>query len=280
MSQAFRFAVSALISALTIIAPTASNAEIVTETWSGTVLPLPYNDPRQVFPVNPPSPPDPLPVPTNFFVMTVVFDTGINGYSSPGNQGAQGGSLLAPIFGATPFVSGSFSINGVTSPYPFFGGQFDTINASNTGSAFSFGVNTVLHPDPGTDIELHVNGLLTNGSLSSVQKVIADGIFAQLTNPGTFTNETVNQVVAPHTGLFLPIGEITYNYSAFSVSGAMITPEVASFDFVVDSLNVSVTGSVAGAVPEPSTWAMMILGFFGIAFMAYRRKSKPALMAA
>ena len=34
------------------------------------------------------------------------------------------------------------------------------------------------------------------------------------------------------------------------------------------------------AVPEPSTWAMMILGFCGIGFMAYRRKSKPALMAA
>jgi hypothetical protein len=34
------------------------------------------------------------------------------------------------------------------------------------------------------------------------------------------------------------------------------------------------------AVPEPSTWAMMILGFAGLGFMAYRRKSKPALMAA
>jgi hypothetical protein len=34
-----------------------------------------------------------------------------------------------------------------------------------------------------------------------------------------------------------------------------------------------------GAVPEPSTWAMMILGFAGIGFMAYRRKFKPALMA-
>jgi PEP-CTERM motif len=34
------------------------------------------------------------------------------------------------------------------------------------------------------------------------------------------------------------------------------------------------------AVPEPSTWAMMILGFAGIGFMACRRKSKPALMAA
>jgi hypothetical protein len=26
------------------------------------------------------------------------------------------------------------------------------------------------------------------------------------------------------------------------------------------------------AVPEPSTWAMMILGFLGVGFMAYRRK--------
>jgi len=28
------------------------------------------------------------------------------------------------------------------------------------------------------------------------------------------------------------------------------------------------------AVPEASTWAMMILGFAGVGFMAYRRKSK------
>jgi hypothetical protein len=35
-----------------------------------------------------------------------------------------------------------------------------------------------------------------------------------------------------------------------------------------------------GGVPEPSTWAMMLLGFAGIGFMAYRGKSKPALMAA
>jgi hypothetical protein len=34
------------------------------------------------------------------------------------------------------------------------------------------------------------------------------------------------------------------------------------------------------AVPEPSTWAMLILGFAGLGFMAYRRKSKLALLAA
>jgi hypothetical protein len=37
---------------------------------------------------------------------------------------------------------------------------------------------------------------------------------------------------------------------------------------------------VVAAVPESSTWAMMLLGFAGVDFMAYRRKSKPTLMAA
>jgi PEP-CTERM motif len=41
-----------------------------------------------------------------------------------------------------------------------------------------------------------------------------------------------------------------------------------------------ITADFASAVPEPSTWAMMILGFAGVGFMAYRRKSKPACLAA
>jgi PEP-CTERM motif len=49
---------------------------------------------------------------------------------------------------------------------------------------------------------------------------------------------------------------------------------VASQHFDDVSLNVT------AAVPEPSTWAMMILGLAGVGFMAYRRKAKPALMAA
>jgi PEP-CTERM motif len=35
-----------------------------------------------------------------------------------------------------------------------------------------------------------------------------------------------------------------------------------------------------GSVPEPSTWAMMILGFLGLGYMAYRRKNGSALVAA
>jgi hypothetical protein len=34
-----------------------------------------------------------------------------------------------------------------------------------------------------------------------------------------------------------------------------------------------------GAVPEPSTWAMMILGFAGVGFMRYRRRKVATLTA-
>jgi hypothetical protein len=34
-----------------------------------------------------------------------------------------------------------------------------------------------------------------------------------------------------------------------------------------------VISTVAG-VPEPSTWAMMILGFAGVGFLAYRRRNQ------
>jgi len=39
-------------------------------------------------------------------------------------------------------------------------------------------------------------------------------------------------------------------------------------------------GNSVSAVPEPSTWAMLLLGFAGIGFMTYRRKSQLGLMAA
>ena len=42
----------------------------------------------------------------------------------------------------------------------------------------------------------------------------------------------------------------------------------------------SVPADPVVAVPEPSTWAMMILGFFGVGFMAYRRKRQDAFRIA
>jgi PEP-CTERM motif-containing protein len=38
--------------------------------------------------------------------------------------------------------------------------------------------------------------------------------------------------------------------------------------------------SISSAVPEPSTWAMMILGFAGVGFVAYRRSRKNTMALA
>jgi hypothetical protein len=45
-------------------------------------------------------------------------------------------------------------------------------------------------------------------------------------------------------------------------------------------LRFVVTGTIdpVVGVPEPSTWAMMILGFAGIGFMAYRRRNQTATL--
>jgi hypothetical protein len=74
-----------------------------------------------------------------------------------------------------------------------------------------------------------------------------------------------------------PFAIETINYVATSGDTAISFIETASNDggnndALIDG--VSFQGpSVTSAVPEPSTWAMMILGFCGLGFVAYRRKS-------
>lgn len=48
-----------------------------------------------------------------------------------------------------------------------------------------------------------------------------------------------------------------------------------------NNFEARITGeALASPVPEPSTWAMMLLGFCGLGFLAYRRKAKDTLAAA
>lgn len=44
--------------------------------------------------------------------------------------------------------------------------------------------------------------------------------------------------------------------------------------------DLDIGAPIPGAVPEPSTWAMMIFGFAGVGFMAYRRRNKASALAA
>ena len=85
-----------------------------------------------------------------------------------------------------------------------------------------------------------------------------------LSNLATGTTITAN-ALAPNT---------TYEYQldySVRVDGAQLpNGDFEEQGFDKRTLGFFTTG--VGAVPEPSTWAMMILGFFGIGFMGYRRK--------
>jgi hypothetical protein len=93
--------------------------------------------------------------------------------------------------------------------------------------------------------------------------------YVQFVFDGT-TYEDIQHPTSPYT-------QYTFNVTATGSDTFGINYIDQNGFLGVDSFSVS---SVTSAVPEPSTWAMMILGFAGVGFMAYRRKSKPTLLAA
>jgi len=76
-------------------------------------------------------------------------------------------------------------------------------------------------------------------------------------------------------------GTISGKWDALEGNGTTLTAQLDNILTGHSYINFHTTqfpgGEIRGnisAVPEPSTWAMMILGFAGIGFMAYRRSRK------
>jgi hypothetical protein len=82
------------------------------------------------------------------------------------------------------------------------------------------------------------------------------------------------------TSLFV-VAQASFGTDAQFASIDPLITFAPNFDATGFSIELSAgVGNSPGAVPEPSTWAMMLLGFVGIGFMAYRSKNKLALNAA
>ena len=74
--------------------------------------------------------------------------------------------------------------------------------------------------------------------------------------------------------MYLVAMGVDVNTTTGGTTTAMLDPTFsidAPGDYEID-FSLGVGNGMTAAVPEPSTWAMMMLGFCGVGFMAYRRK--------
>jgi hypothetical protein len=77
---------------------------------------------------------------------------------------------------------------------------------------------------------------------------------------------------------FGPLTNAYVTFTGLSFDKIVLASSANSFEF--DNISYSGLNNSIAPVPEPSTWAMMILGFTGIGFLAYRRKRNEGAVAA
>jgi hypothetical protein len=194
-------------------------------------------------------------------------------YSPPGES-------LSQI--ATDFPTGTYTISAS-------GNQSATATINYTGNFFTSSIPylTNLNSTPGNP---GLNGLDPSQSITATFNpfTVAPGTtqgftFLTIFNESTDAVLVSDAFAAPSsTGAFIAANTLTANtvygfeldYSDRLFDGILNTTDNSftqqGFDVRTDG--TFTTGAI-GAVPEPSTWAMMILGFCGVGFMAYRRKN-------
>jgi hypothetical protein len=208
--------------------------------------------------------------------------------------------LIVPLVGTqTPIVSGS--TNGLQDWNGRLGMDF-TVNSSILVSAlgaFDNGLTSRLDGVNGSGVTVGIFSVSTGLLVGSSASFNPSGSYTQT---GGDAFQTVSSfILTPGQYSIVAVDDRNYNQGYFGgpniyqtlndLDGAISFSGPSRFD---GSSSLGLPGSIDGspvnrydagtfmasAVPEPSTWAMLLLGFAGIGFMVYRRKSASALMAA
>jgi hypothetical protein len=179
--------------------------------------------------------------------------------------------------------------------------DFGTVTLTQSGTSVLFDVvltsgNRFVETGAGGDSLFVFNDSLSGSAITNISATL-NGTTVAITGGLTgLTNQS--PIMADGTGTFTAAVQCTLSSSCnggstpnindlhFTVTNATLagleTANALGNIFVADILCgqtgcTGLTGPVdvhVGAVPEPSTWAMMILGFVGVGFMAYRRRGQ------
>lgn len=101
----------------------------------------------------------------------------------------------------------------------------------------------------------------------------------------TAAGQTLNQTQSGVGGSGIVFGltpteQAQLNATMAANAGLEVFTVGATFGNAQGGLDVIQAGVLTTAVPEASTWAMMVLGFLGVGFVAYRRRAQGAFRVA
>ena len=113
-------------------------------------------------------------------------------------------------------------------------------------------------------------GVIAGGALDGFIIVAGNNGQVDLINPNVVGGD-IKTIVS---------GGTRFDYTAADPTNGTLLFDASEAIFRLSCDGCSIGSPGPTGVPEPTTWAMMILGFAGIGFVAYRRKSRPALTAA
>jgi choice-of-anchor C domain-containing protein len=196
-------------------------------------------------------------------------------------------------------TNGSFEF-GINNPAS---GSFETIPGASSSSITGWTVvgsvdwiNGYWQASDGTH-SVDMNGLALGGVQQSITTVIGQAYrltFDLSANPDHLDSKPDSRQLQAAAGAIS--GFFNYNFDVPPNSHSNMNWASYFLDFTATSTTTLLSfNSTSGqnccfgpaldnvavtAIPEASTWAMMILGFAGVGFMAYRRKLQPAVLAA
>jgi PEP-CTERM motif len=106
-------------------------------------------------------------------------------------------------------------------------------------------------------------------SMGSGAESLGDSASGDQFGVGHSTGTFVIFVPANYDGGFLS-GSATFDNT--TLAGLGLSPGTYTYTWNPGPTDGNLTVDVSGVVPEPSTWAMMALGFAGIGLLAYRKR--------
>lgn len=194
--------------------------------------------------------------------------------------------FFAGCANATVFVSGDLSVQiGQTTASNeqkiYFDAKLDTSITGHVGSQtgtplVSFTSPTVVDAKNGF-ASIDASGSLYHDlTITIAQGFTFTDLVFDILSPDPFTITASNHGTASLSDLKNGNDEFT----AFALNGTNLTWVTLHSDTGFSQIKQFELSGVTAvtAVPEPTTWAMMILGFAGVGFLAYRRRSDGATL--